>query len=209
MSKITPSAPPLDKLFSNEPTSANQKLLNACKEGDLALTQFALDSGADANYSFEGTSCLVWASSRDYREIVELLIEKGVDINADTDHSAKALVQAACFEREDILKLLIRNGARLNDRDEYGCTALLFAASKNRLKSVRILVENGANVNIGSNKNMTPLMHAVRYDNIEMTEILMRAGANPNVMTSTGKTVWTILGKYGCNQLRRILNSKY
>jgi len=89
----------------------------------------------------------VFASNRDRFEIVNLLINKGVDINAKANDGSTALMSAAYFSDEKMIEFLIENGADVNEITDNGTTALTIACSHGRYDAVKILVENGADIN--------------------------------------------------------------
>ena len=60
------------------------------------------------------------------KEIAELLIDKGADVNASSGGETP-LHEAALFGHKEIVELLIGKGADLNAKDEDGDTPLDFA----------------------------------------------------------------------------------
>ena len=77
-----------------------------------------------------------------HQAIVKFLLEKGVDVNAPSDHFSNALHTAIHFnDGEAMVKVLLKNGAIVN-------ADVLHAANfwGNRA-IVKMLIESGANVN--------------------------------------------------------------
>jgi ankyrin repeat protein len=65
--------------------AAAEPLHEAAKEGDLAKVKSLIAEGSDANIADEnGTTSLHWAADRGYKDVVELLISKGADVNSET-----------------------------------------------------------------------------------------------------------------------------
>jgi len=89
---------------------SNEDLINACKQGDLAAAQAAIDAGADAdatdaNGSKPIDNAFLWP------EITKLLLEKGADPNGG---NYPPLLQACAGYSTDVVKLLLDAGADPN-----------------------------------------------------------------------------------------------
>ena len=157
-------------------------------------------------------AALAHAASYGDIEMVNLLIEKGVDVNhrnPDTGQTVLMLAAAYGFYvqcgndplvtsyrgNSQIVKLLLESGARVNDQDAAGHTALTMAAQLGRSDNVKLLLEAGANVQLANEHGWTALIHAVNssgsYHHENMLEIIKRllaAGAHVNAMDHQGKT---------------------
>ncbi|XP_005755580.1 26S proteasome non-ATPase regulatory subunit 10-like [Pundamilia nyererei] len=77
-------------------------------------------------------TALHWACSAGHTDIVEFLLDMGVEVNLQDDASWTPLHIAASAGREDIVRSLISKGAQLNSVNQNGCTPLHYAASKDR-----------------------------------------------------------------------------
>jgi|GEM_PF-6854876 len=93
-------------------------LLKATIEPDvekaLIRARNALEGGADVNAkdgSF-GVSALMLASSKGRMELVELLVKKGVDVNARDNEELTALWYARRANHMDVMAFLQENGAK-------------------------------------------------------------------------------------------------
>ncbi|MFC1815554.1 ankyrin repeat domain-containing protein, partial [Thermodesulfobacteriota bacterium] len=91
--------------------------------------------------------------------VVNLLIEKGVEIAATNSSGQTPLHSASAQGQKEVAVILISKGADMNEVDtKHGMTPLDYAISYNHKKTVKLLVDKGADVN--SNKNewkATPL----------------------------------------------------
>jgi len=67
-----------------------------------------------------------WASKGN-KEIVELLIAAGADVNARDDGGDTPLLNAAAFGQKEIVELLIGKGAEVNAKNANGETPLDWA----------------------------------------------------------------------------------
>ena len=119
-----------------------QALKGKNEKGALVL----IGKGADVNATDEeyGASALHWAILNGYKEIAELLIEKGANINAKTKNGATPVYTAASSGQREILEILIARGADVNVKDEKGVSALKVASSKGYKAVVELLKAKGA-----------------------------------------------------------------
>jgi uncharacterized protein len=109
---------------------------------DFETLMLLIDSGADIfDFDDEGVSILDMAITYDNVELVNYLIEQGVDVNATHRRSGfTALMAAACYGRVEIAKILLAKGANQTTRDTKGFSAVDFARKMNK-KSVLALLE--------------------------------------------------------------------
>lgn len=75
--------------------------------------------------------------------IVEMLLEKGADVNSKDATSSTALMIASKENNINIVRLLIDRGANVNEKDIFGNTALDYA-SDNDVEITDLLLKNGA-----------------------------------------------------------------
>ena len=129
-----------------------EKLIDAAAYGDLAKVKSLLDKGADVNAApRDGWTALMSAASERHwakgvvlggypekitlvpagnspsdgrSDVVELLIERGADINAKNKEGRTPLMEAAENRHEVVARILLSHGAEVNARDKSGKTAL-------------------------------------------------------------------------------------
>lgn len=81
----------------------------------------------------DGNTVLHWAARGGYRRIVEILLEKGADINAKNNETLSretALLIAIKRGYLDLAKLIIKRGADVTVADTFEKTALVYAQEK-------------------------------------------------------------------------------
>ncbi len=81
------------------------------------------------------------ASGMGHTEIVQDMIEAGLDVNVIGLHGRTALMAAAKFDRLDTVKLLLKNGARIDVKNEAGETALQVAQENSTNEIVQLIIQ--------------------------------------------------------------------
>jgi len=142
----------------------------AARDGDIEAINDFLASGTDINAKElrNGWTSLHQAKTK---EIAELLIAKGADVNAKSKLGTTPLHYAA---NREITKLLIAKGSNVNARTSAGQTPLLFAVINGRKETVEILITKGADVNVKTSDGVTPLDMAKKKP--EIAELLRKHG---------------------------------
>ena len=90
-----------------------------------------------------GRTPIFLAVTGDHVEIVELLINKGANLNA-LDKSKRNCLHLACYGRnEKIIQMLIKGGIDINAMDEMGHKPYDFAVSTNNDNIIAMLKSSG------------------------------------------------------------------
>ena len=131
----------------------------AADDGNIEAIKQHIAAGTDVNLNDEWTPLHAAAN----KEIAELLIAKGADINAKDDTGGTPLFWAALEGNEEVAELLIRQGADVNAAGQKGWTALHWAVAMARKKSVELLIGEGADVNAKDLIYGTPLDNVGRF----------------------------------------------
>jgi outer membrane protein assembly factor BamB len=92
------------------------------------------------------TSDDLWRAAKDGQaDLVEALLAKGLDPDAETEYGVTALQFAADRGHLDVVRVLVTHGANVNKRDRfYGAAPLGSAAAKQHWKVVAALLDAGA-----------------------------------------------------------------
>jgi ankyrin repeat protein len=91
-----------------------------------------------------GEVSLHYAAFKGNKDMINLLIAKGADVN-DKENDLKTPLHLAAFASDpEVAKLLISKGAQINAKDNNGKTALDYAKESNNFAMVKFLVKNGA-----------------------------------------------------------------
>lgn len=136
------------------------------------------------------------AASHGNREITDLLIKKGLNVNAPYwineedanlfNKSQRPDVPCACcpsplnfaayHNHSEVVELLLDHGADINDNGKDCFTPLHSAAAHRAEKTVKLLLSKGANVNAIDKEGHTPLYYATKNEDITVQQILISAG---------------------------------
>ena len=140
----------------------------------------------DKNFTFD--SALLESSQSGNNEVVQFLLDLGVNINYTNSKGKTALILASKAGHEEVVQTLVSAGANVDLQDSKGQTALMLASEAGHEEIVQTLVSAGANVNLQDSVGQTALMLAseARYE--EIVQTLVSAGANVNLQDSKGQT---------------------
>lgn len=135
-----------------------------------------------------GATPLILASYLGYTDIVNALIEKGVDVKAKDDvDGCMAIHLAAANGKNDVINILLDvDASNINDVDNRGNTPLHWASMKDRADTVELLIENGADIEAKDIDNWTALHYAAAFASLQTVEALVDNGADKNSLTKDG-----------------------
>ena len=160
----------------------NAPFMNCPGECSSEILAILLDAGADAKY-FPLHEVLGL-----YRQLecVELLIQKGADVNKQNNRGETPMYKAASLCDSTCMELFVKSGADVNTPDNHGVTPLMKVAE--RLGSCKILVSK--------NIDQFPLIAlqcekiCIHRSNLRYTElisILLKSGARINCRDDMGR----------------------
>ena len=115
-------------------------------------------------------------------DLIELLLSKGADINAQNTQLNTPLHEALQNRQENTSTLLIEKGADLTKTNIHNQTPLHRAASLNLKSLGKILVSKGVPIDPIDKYGRTPFLLVARHTgDVEFGKILLEKGANINV----------------------------
>ena len=174
-----------------------QALIAAATKPHSGMVQLLLAHGANVNTTRGDLTPLMWAVasgtpilySSEHVLTVQILLDKGADINLTTRHGWTALMYAAWNGDAAVTHLLLDRGADLNVKDRQGRTALIWAIMnafhdlEGHAAVVAALLDNGANPEAKDEDGNTALMYASMYakqhNSSRLVRLLSQAGSKP------------------------------
>ena len=173
------------------PTSSgvDWDLVTATDYEAIPVIEKLLDDGADINMTMQRTS-LHAAAANGNLEIVELLIERGADVNLQDIHGRVPMFVALAEHQPEIARQLAEAGTDPHIRTLDGSTLLIEAARAEDVELVRWALDRGTDVNAirPDKNNATALIIAARKGNPEIVGMLLAGGADPGAVNRDGKT---------------------
>lgn len=144
----------------------------AMDQGNVDTLKLLIDKDiVDVNAKYDlGLSLLHYATEYEGKEIAELLIVKGADVNAKDMDGSTPLHFA--YRNKDVAKLLIANGSDVNAKNNKGMTPLHYLYENKEI--VELLIAKGADVNAKDNEGKTALDYAEDED---LEDLLIKYGA--------------------------------
>lgn len=166
------------------------------KKGNEAAIRMLLEKGVNVNWrnpfnydrmplhaavksagKATGTSC---------KTVIQLLLEKGADIEALDNEYQSPLILAVETGREDIVRLLVESGAKLNAPQNGAEPILQHVLSSYRRwislsrsqAMIDTLLELGADINFTNHLGGTALVHAIKTKKTELACFLLDRGAD-------------------------------
>ena len=120
--------------------AAMHRLHAAVRSGHPAAIDEALASGVDINQ----TAALELAILSEQESVVDLLIDRGADVNRPGLSGDLPMSIAARRGKPELMQRLINRGADVNQRDRRGMTALDHAQRQGRPEAAEFLRHRGA-----------------------------------------------------------------
>ena len=115
------------------------------KQGDIEAVKQHLAAGTDVNGG-ENSPPLFYATTK---EVLELLIANGVDVNAQNTDGETPLLEATYGGHKNIVELLISKGADVNANNAGGDTPLDYAIRLKRTEIATLLRKQGGKTGEG------------------------------------------------------------
>lgn len=169
---------------------------NICS--DASTIEKYLDRGGKVNLFISSSylkrtsilGCIFGTASikkQEKKDLINLLIYKGADIDARNNSGKTPLLFAARFlDNYDIIRLLLEHGADVNAKDDDGRTPLFTVSDRREnYNIVKLLLERGADVNAKNEDDLTPLF---RVYELKTAKLLLEHGANVNARDKYRKT---------------------
>ena len=159
-------------------------ILAAAYNGNIEAVKQHLAAGTDVNVKggFADGTPLHYAAANGHKEIAELLIEKGADMNAKDEDGGTPLDVAIQFKELEIADLIRVIGGISGAAD-----SIHVAAAAENIEAVKQHLATGSDVNAKNRDGVTPLHQAAWNGRKEIAELLIAKGANVNALILSGR----------------------
>ncbi|KAH6886789.1 ankyrin repeat-containing domain protein [Thelonectria olida] len=155
--------------------------------GHLPVVRRLLEAGADVNAQggVMWDCALTAAVSKQFTDIVTLLLENGAELNPDMQPEGSTLFRAAKAGDIQLATILLGAGADANGSSSGKELSPLYAAVQaGSLPLVRLLIRHGADVNKSGEHAEASYRHALteaaNRGHSHIVQALLQAGADPN-----------------------------
>ncbi len=137
---------------------------------------------------FNRGTALHHAAKLGNQAIMEVLLAREADVNAEDANGQTPLCIAARQGNVEIVKMLLNYRANVYLPNSDVLTPLQLAADRGHLEVVKVLLQAGADINT-SNDSMSPLYMAAEEKRLEVVKFLLEKGADVNFQSSFNKSV--------------------
>lgn len=165
----------------------------AAQAGHVGVTAALLAAGADvgARYGAYSLSTLEVVARNGRAGVVQMLIERGVNMNTTGMEGSTPVHQAAHGGSAPAIDMLAKAEANIDKRNVKGATPIHLAAMQCYLEVAPALLRHGAEVNTATTQILTPLHLAAGFAGseraAEMVDLLLRWGADESVTDEEGR----------------------
>jgi hypothetical protein len=174
-------------------------LFQCIEENKMEELNLAIKKGANVNALNENSHTpLIRAVINGQKEIVEILLNAGADINYEESLSqGNSLFFAVSKKMMEIAEILLSHGAKIYS-EKFNC--MLLAVQLDSPEIVKALLKHGADplqkFNYGDEDDATLLMIAAQEGSLSVMPLLIEAGVDVNARDSLGDNAINHIGMY-------------
>ena len=181
-------------------------LLRAAAGSDLDAVRQAVAKGASVNASTAGRTPLSVAALNGRREVVDLLLAQGAELNkGDETEGRTALVQAIVGGEPEIAEALVGHDADVNLRTKSGLSPLMCAICMRLDGLVALLLDKNAAIDSETSEGETPLTFAARAGSFGSAKALLDRGVPIDHRCKLGRTALIDAANSGHADIARML----
>lgn len=154
---------------------------------DIEMARFLCSLGIDLHNDL-GPSLLKIAVKKNNKPMVALLLEQGVNINAEINYGETAPFLCVETGNIEMLDFLMQKGADMHHKSNFKETVLQKAINLNQLEVVRFLLEKGFDKELQEEPDKPYLHMPAQQGYIEMIKLLLPYKINVNAKRDWGRT---------------------
>ena len=111
-------------------------------------------------------------------EMLELMLENGIDLHEVDSDGISALDMAIKFKRKDVIQFCLDRGFEINSsKRKSGITPVMLAACFSDIEMMQMLLDSGGEINQADRSGMAPKDYAKKLGQKKMLEFLDEQGA--------------------------------
>jgi serine/threonine protein kinase/autonomous glycyl radical cofactor GrcA len=156
----------------------NEAVQKASENGHQLALQLMRRRGDSVDRKHEFNTALLNACIVGDLKEVKLLLERGVDVNAEGGYYGNALQTASRSGYIEVVKLLLEKGADVKAEGGFWGDALQTASGSGHIEVVKLLLEKGADVKAEGGYYGNALQAASVSGRIEVVKLLLEKGAD-------------------------------
>lgn len=156
------------------------------------------DAGGDER---SGTTALMVAGENGSLPLVELLLARGADVQAQNRQGETALMLAADSGSPDVVRRLLEAGARVDPQSSNGWTAMHSAAGNADPAMLDLLHQHGGDIRQADHEEWKPLLNALRNNCPATARRLIELGADFRTPCADGYTALMAAARGECLEL--------
>ena len=179
-------------------------VMNLITQGKIESIESCLDHIEITN---EDHIFINMATHQGHKEILELLLERGFDLNRISKSSPPLLI-AVKDGNTAIVNLLLEHKAYIEQQDESGHPPLYIAAHNRDIEMVKLLLEKGAEVDPVDKSGRTPFYIAADKGDTGIVKLLLKQGAKIDPVDKSDRTPLYIAADKGDTEIVKLLLEK-
>ena len=183
------------------PVDRKAPIFAASADGDIERLKGLLDKQPELlEYKGPfGITPLIVAAGEGQVAAVQLLLDRGADVRANTIVDGTALHAAVSAGQTDVVRLLLKRGAVASAKGmSRSETPLHLCATQGDLNIARMLIDAGAPINVRTEQlRETPLMAAAAAGHADIVRLLLANGALMDDRNYQGDTALSLAARRG------------
>mmetsp|Transcript_25599 Transcript_25599/g.64250 ORF Transcript_25599/g.64250 Transcript_25599/m.64250 type:complete len:724 (+) Transcript_25599:66-2237(+) len=167
-------------------------LLVCAMKGNVPIAKLLWDHGFRWEQVSKDNPPLVGACWSNHTEMIDFLLECGIDPNQADSDGKDALFMAALNGNVSVVQRLLDRGAPVDGQDGSG-KPISIATAHGHVDVMRLLISKGAKLNVCN----PPLLHAISKGDVEWALELLAQGTDPNYLLPGDRTFLWYAASYG------------